>query len=278
MDDKKGLLGACLVLLGIVGLIPLFPAYFVPVPALVIILLVSIFGLSVTYSLRSVYSQANNGFIENNDPQAMALRRALVNRWRKLTGRPPILILPASKSQYMSLKEMVDVYVRRLVGKPPLPVSKIRYEERQLADHTNLVVSEIKEALSKSPISTEKKRHLTRQVCLVPLSITEAMWRLYRLRKLQDLPYDLKDFREVNEMENATLTLMHDSVSELMLMPLALMRLEIARADTHADRLIAEVREINKRLQEQCEAYVEVRSTSLHGSRSANAKAGQPYG
>src|SRR3974377_244037 len=118
MDDKKGLLGACLVLLGIVGLIPLFPAYFVPVPALVIILLVSIFGLSVTYSLRSVYSQANNGFIENNDPQAMALRRALVNRWRKLPGRPPILILPASKSQYMSLKEMVDVYVRRLVGKP----------------------------------------------------------------------------------------------------------------------------------------------------------------
>jgi hypothetical protein len=100
------------------------------------------------------------------------------------------------------------------------------------------------------------------------------MWRLYRLRKLQDLPYDLKDFREVNEMENATLTLMHDSVGELMLMPLALMRLEVARADTHADRLIAEVREINKRLQEQYEAYVDVRSASVQGTVAHGTKAG----
>jgi hypothetical protein len=270
MDDKKGLLGACLVLLGIVGFISLFPAYSVPVPALVIILPASIFGLLVTYSLHSVYSQANNGFIENNDPQAMALRRTMVNRWRKLTGKPPILILPASRSQYMSLKDMVDTYVRRLVGKPPLPASKISYEERQLADHANLVISEIKEALGKSPISTERKRDLMRQVRLFPLSITEAVWRLYRLRILQDLPYNPIDLKEVRDMENATLTLMHDSMGELMLMPLALMRLEVARADAHADRFIAEVSEINKRLREQYEAYGEVRSAAWHRqSRSA---------
>ncbi len=274
MDDKRGAIGVSFVLLGLVGFISLFQAYTVPVSVLAIFLSASVLGLFFTYALHSVYSQANNGFIENNDPQAMALRRAMVNRWRKLTGKPPILILPASRSQYMSLKDMVDTYVRRLIGKPPLPASKITYEELQLADHSNLVITEIKEALSKSPISPERKRNLMRQVRLVPLSITEAIWRLYRLRKLQDLPYHLEDFREVREMENATLTLMHDSISELMLMPLALMRLEIARADTHADRLIAEVREINKRLQEQCEAYVEVRSASLHGTAVHSTKAG----
>ena len=144
MDDKRGVLGIGLVLLGIVGLISLFLAYAVPVPALAIILLASMGGLLVTFSLHSVYSQANNGFIENNDPQTMALRRGMINRWRTMTGKPPILVLPASRSQYMSLKDMVDTTVRRLVGKPPLPVSTIRYEERQLADHANVVIFEIK--------------------------------------------------------------------------------------------------------------------------------------
>ena len=269
MDDKRGVIGAFFVLLGSVAFVSLFLGYPVQVPALAIVLLTSMFGLFVAYSFQSVYSRTSNGFIENNDPQAMALRRAMINRWRKLTGKSPILVLPASKSQYMALKDIVDIYVRRLVGKPPLPVSKIKYEERQLADHANLIVNEIKEALNKSPISTERKQSLLRQVHLVPLRITEAMWRLYRLRMLQDLPYTQKDLREVREMEYATLTLMHDSIGALMLMPLSLMRIEIARADTHADRLIAEIGEINKRLQEQCEAYVEVRSASFQGSRRA---------
>lgn len=269
MDDKRGVIGALFVLLGSVAFVSLFLVYPVQVPALAIVLLTSMFGLFVAYSFHSVYSRTSNGFIENNDPQAMALRMAMINRWRKLTGKSPILVLPASKSQYMALKDIVDIYVRRLVGKPPLPVSKIKYEERQLADHANLIVNEIKEALNKSPISTERKQSLLRQVHLVPLRITEAMWRLYRLRMLQDLPYTQKDLREVREMEYATLTLMHDSVGALMLMPLSLMRIEIARADTHADRLIAEIGEINKRLQEQCEAYVEVRSASFQGSRRA---------
>ena len=269
MDDKRGVIGAFFVLLGLVAFVSLFLVYPVQVPALAIVLLTSMFGLFVVHSFHSVYSRTSNGFIENNDPQAMALRMAMINRWRKLTGKSPILVLPASKSQYMALKDIVDIYVRRLVGKPPLPVSKIKYEERQLANHANLIVNEIKEALNKSPISTERKQSLLRQVHLVPLRITEAMWRLYRLRMLQDLPYTQKDLREVREMEYATLTLMHDSVGALMLMPLSLMRIEIARADTHADRLIAEIGEINKRLQEQCEAYVEVRSASFQGSRRA---------
>jgi hypothetical protein len=269
MDDKRGVIGAFFVLLGLVAFVSLFLVYPVQVPALAIVLLTSMFGLFVAHSFHSVYSRTSNGFIENNDPQAMALRMAMINRWRKLTGKSPILVLPASKSQYMALKDIVDIYVRRLVGKPPLPVSKIKYEERQLANHANLIVNEIKEALNKSPISTERKQSLLRQVHLVPLRITEAMWRLYRLRMLQDLPYTQKDLREVREMEYATLTLMHDSVGALMLMPLSLMRIEIARADTHADRLIAEIGEINKRLQEQCEAYVEVRSASFQGSRRA---------
>ncbi len=268
MDDKRGVIGALCVLLGVAGFIPLFQANSVQVPVLTIFL-ASILGLFVTYSLQRVYAQTNNGFIENNDPRTMALRRAVINRWRKLAGKPPILVLPASKGQYVTLKDSVDAFCRRLTGKPPLPASKIRYEERQLADHTHLVITEIDEALSKSPISTEKKRILMRQVRLVPMSITEAMWRLYRLRKLQDLPYAQKDLIEVREMENATLRLMHDSIGELMLMPLALMRLEVARADTKADRLIAEVSEINKRLREQSEAYVEVHSAAWHGSRSA---------
>src|SRR5512135_2152874 len=269
MDDKRGVIGAFFVLLGLVAFVSLFLVYPVQVPALAIVLLTSVFGLFVAYSFHRVYSRTSNGFIENNDPQAMALRRAMINRWRKLTGKSPILVLPASKSQYMALKDIVDIYVRRLVGKPPLPVSKINYEERQLANHANLIVNEIKEALNKSPIATERKQSLLRQVHLVPLRITEAMWRLYRLRMLQDLPYTQKDLREVREMEYATLTLMHDSIGALMLMPLSLMRIEIARADTHADRLIAEIGEINKRLQEQCEAYVEVRSASFQGSQRA---------
>jgi hypothetical protein len=194
----------------------------------------------------------------------------VTNSWRKLAGKPPILVLPASKGQYVTLKDMVDTYARRLIGRPPLPASKIQYAERRLADHSNIVIAEIKEALSKCPMSAERKRDLMRQVRLFPLSITEAMWRLYRLRMLQDLPYNPIDLKEVRDMENATLTLMHDSMGALMLMPLALMRLEVARADVHADRFIAEVSEINNRLRDQHEAYVEVQNASWRRqSRSA---------
>jgi hypothetical protein len=270
MNDKTGVTAAFFMLLGVVAFTALFQAYPGQVLALLMILLVSMLGFFVAYSLHSVYSHANNGFIENNDPKAMSFRRAVTNSWRKLAGKPPILVLPASKSQYVTLKDIVGTYARRLAGKPPLPASKIQYEERRLADHANLVITEIKEALSKSPISTERKQVLMRQVRLFPLSMTEAIWRLYRLRILQDLPYDPIDLKEVRDMENATLRLMHDSMGELMLMPLALMRLEVTRADAHADRFIAEVSEINKRLQEQCEAYVEVRSAAWqHQSRSA---------
>ncbi len=262
MDDKRGVIGAFCVMVGVVALIPLFQASSVQIPALMLVLLASVLGMFATFSLQSVYKQANNGFIENNDPRAMAFRRAVINRWRQLTGNPPILVLPASKSQYMTLRDAVDVYWRRLIGKPPLPTGKISFDERQMADHANVVIFEIKEALSKSPISSERKRILMRQVRLFPQSITEAMWRLYRLRNLQGLPYAPADLKEVKDMENSTLALMRNSIGELMLMPLNLMRIEVARADAHADRFIAEVREINERLRDQYEAHTEAREAS----------------
>ena len=195
----------------------------------------------VAYALSSVNSKAKNGFIEDDDPNAMRIRRSITNGIRKVSGKLPVLVLPKSK---------------------------IQSSERDLIRHMNVVITEIREALSRSPVSSEKKQILRREVSQVPANITDAMWRLYRLRRLQDLPYDQTSLNEMQAMESSTVALIRDSVAELMAMPVSLMQVETAREDSSADRRIMEVREINQRLREQHEAYDEVRRASLPGGRN----------
>jgi len=195
----------------------------------------------VAYAVNSVNSKAKNGFIEDDDPNTMRIRRSITNGIRRVSGKLPVLVLPKSK---------------------------IKSDERDLARHMNVVIVEIREALSKSPVSSEKKVVLRREMSQVPANITAAMWRLHRLRRLQDLPYDQTNLTEMQAIESSTLALIRASVEALMAMPVSLMQIETARADSSADRRIAEVREINQRLREQRDAYVEVRNTSLHESRN----------
>ena len=195
----------------------------------------------VAYAVNSVNSKAKNGFIEDDDPNAMRIRRSITNGIRSVSGKLPVLVLPRSK---------------------------IKSDERDLVRHMNVVIVEIREALSKSPDSSDKKVILRREVSQVPTNIIDAMWRLHRLRRLQDLPYDQTNLTEMQAIESSTLALIRDSVEALMAMPVSLMQIETARADSNADRRIAEVREINQRLREQHDAYVEVRNTSLHESRN----------
>jgi hypothetical protein len=195
----------------------------------------------VAYALSSVNSKAKNGFIEDDDPSTMRIRRSITNGIRKVSGKLPVLVLPKSK---------------------------IQSSERDLTRHLNVVITEIREALSRSPVSAEKKMILRREVSQVPANITDAMWRLYRLRRLQDLPYDQTSLNEMQAMDSSTVALIRDSVTELMAMPVSLMQVETAREDSSADRRILEVREINQRLREQREAYDEVRRASLPGGRN----------
>jgi hypothetical protein len=228
-----------IIIIGFLVVLTVCVIWLVQNPLILLGLVLCIAALSlagfVAYAVNSVNSKAKNGFIEDDNPNAMRIRRNITNGIRKVSGKLPVLVLPKSK---------------------------IKSDERDLARHMNVVIVEIREALNKSPVSSEKKVILRREVSQVPANITDAMWRLHRLRRLQDLPYDQTNLTEMQAMESSTLALIRDSVEALMAMPVSLMQIETARADSSADRRIMEVREINQRLREQREAYAEVRSAT----------------
>jgi len=234
MNDEWGaVLGCGLVLAAFVCILSQFPAL---VLVLGVVILLATVGAVVGYSLNGVTSKARNGFIKSDDPNTLATRRAVINGVRRIWRKPPILVVPKSK---------------------------IKPEEQELAERANRLIVEIQAALGKSPISAEKKTIFMRQVRAVPLSITEALWRLYRLRRLQELPYDKDNLQAVADLETKALATIQDSINVLMPMPLSLMRLEIVQADGSADRFIAELSEMNQRLRDQTDAYIELQGRSV---------------
>jgi len=232
-EELGAVLGCGLVLAAFVCVLSQFPGV---VLVLGVVILLATVGAAVGYALNGVTSKARNGFIKSDDPNTLATRRAVINRLRRIWRKPPILVVPKSK---------------------------IKREEQELAERANVLIVEIQAALEKSTISPEKKTILMRQVRAVPASITEALWRLYRLRKLQELPYDQNHLQEAADLEAKALATIQGSVDGLMAMPLSLMRLEMAQADGSADRFIAELSELNKRLRDQTDAYLEVHSKSV---------------
>lgn len=198
------------------------------------IILLAIAGWIVIKSIKSVNERATNNFIENETPTDLAV--TITNNAKRLWGAAPVYVLPKT----------------------------IPYDEHQLAERANLLVVEITEALTKSPISSRKKALLMRQARKVPVGIVESAWKLARLRRLQSLTDDQVVHAEAFDMESKRLQAMRDSVNLLASLPLSLMRLELAHDERYMDRIIEDLTENNRRLRDQTDAFAEVRAASLH--------------
>ncbi len=156
--------------------------------------------------------------------------------------------------------------IRRSKGIRPLRV--IPYiddayrSEIDLLERADRLAREVHEALRHSPVSAERKAAFERQAREVPDNVNRALWNLARLRRFSAAidprsDPDNQNRQAISDLENKTLAEMTQSVELLASLSVSLIRVELARGDQSADRLLADLDESNKRLADLSSAYTE---------------------
>ncbi len=133
----------------------------------------------------------------------------------------------------------------------------------EMTKRAYLLLEEVQDALEKCPVPAEKKALLKEQASQVPENVVRLAWKLERLSRIKALAQnDSSVQREATELEADLQAAAKDSLELLAMVPLSLMRLELSHSDTGIDRILAGLRESNRRMRDLAEAYDEVRMAS----------------
>jgi hypothetical protein len=159
--------------------------------------------------------------------------------------------------------------VRAALGKPTVwqvPKNGVTFEERQLVKQAARISAEIANALKTSPTQVAERSSILQQANEVPGNMVNALWRLDRLRRVSraiDLRTEegRRSRDEITAMENQMVAGMKQALDTLSTIPVGLMKVELARAERPAERLLSELSETNKQLRDVSAAYEEVRGT-----------------
>ena len=156
--------------------------------------------------------------------------------------------------------------VRRLMGKAPVllvPDSQINADERRVVKRAAKLAGEVTAALRQSPVPPDQRASLEQQAGEAPANIANALWRLARLRRIRKsadskTPQGRATMDEIKNLESELLAEMAHSLDVLAEVPLSLLKVELARTDRSAERLLANLSESNQKLQDLSAAYREM--------------------
>jgi len=167
-----------------------------------------------------------------------------------------------------------------LVGIIAVPVAIVRHlqphhppsrmAESQYADDARRLVREIKETLKTCPIAYEQKTELLRQVRDIPAGVVRALHRLQRLRRIRKIARRSADVAaavldDIARMERQIVDELRRTHETLLEVPVALMKVDVARGERNLDRIIAALSETNQRLNDLADSYGEVRAERSMG-------------
>lgn len=145
------------------------------------------------------------------------------------------------------------------------PLAKM--PEAQYAADANRLVNEIKDALKACPIPYEQKTALLRQVRVVPGNVNRALHKLHRLRRIKKIAKRAEDaanapdvLSDIAEIERGIINELRRTHETLLAVPVTLMKVDVARGGRNLDRIIAELSETNRRLNDLADSYGEVRA------------------
>ncbi len=167
-----------------------------------------------------------------------------------------------------SMYSIVFNPIRRSMGIRPLRVIPIldaaHRGEVEMLERADRLARDIKDALKHSPVSPTRRSSFERQAREAPDNLVRAMWKLARLRRIADSidpDFDRagQNRQTITELQDKLLAEMAHSVEILSAIPVSLMKIEIARGDAAADRLLADLNETNRRLQDMSASYAEIR-------------------
>ncbi|BCX03343.1 MAG: hypothetical protein KatS3mg053_1281 [Candidatus Roseilinea sp.] len=139
--------------------------------------------------------------------------------------------------------------------------------EAQYADDARRLVDEIKAALKTCPLPYEQKTALLRQVRDVPNNVTRALCKLNRLRRIAKIAKRSEEaahaagvLDDIKAMERCIVDELRRTHETLLTVPVVLMKVDVARGERNLDRIIAELSETNRRLNDLADSYGEVRA------------------
>ena len=140
----------------------------------------------------------------------------------------------------------------------PSGMSEAQYveDERRLAE-------EIRGVLASSAIPAGQRSELLRQLQRVPENISGALGKLQRLRRVKKIAQRSEGagavLQEIARLEAQILAELRRTHQTLLEMPVALMKLDLARGDRDFQRMVAALDEANRRLHDLAESYEELR-------------------
>lgn len=153
--------------------------------------------------------------------------------------------------------------VRRFQAERP----PAKMPEAQYAADANRLVDEIRDALKSCPIPYEQKTELLRQVRDVPANVNRAVSKLHRLRRIKKIAKRSEDvagaadvLSDIAAMERCIIGELRRTHETLLAVPVTLMKVDVARGERNLDRIIAELSETNRRLNDLADSYGEVRA------------------
>jgi len=136
--------------------------------------------------------------------------------------------------------------------------------EAQYAEDARRLVEEIRGALAGSAFSTAQRAELLRQLSRLPENVNRALHKLQRLRRVKRIAKRSEGagavLQDILQMEEQIIAELRSAHQTLLAMPVALMKLDLARGDRDFERMIASLDESNRRLHDLAESYEELRA------------------
>jgi hypothetical protein len=144
---------------------------------------------------------------------------------------------------------------------PKMPESQYATDARKLVD-------EIKETLKTSPLDSEQRAAVLRQVRDVPDNVAKAVLKLHRLRRLKKIAKRADDvdtgivLSDIKEMEQRIQTELRNTHETLLSVPVSLMKVDTARSDRNLDRIVTELSATNQRLNDIASTYDDMKANA----------------
>ncbi len=239
--NNKGELGCALLLLAVVvgGLIFVLvkaPWLLLAIPAAFVLIVIALVVLSDVFN--------DNVLVASDEQGGFTARRiALINRLRTALNKPPLLQTPRAR---------------------------VSYEERQMVKQASQLAVQILKALPSSPVPESERGPLRQQAVDVPGNMAQALWRLSNLRRVRNTldlrtPEGRANRDEADRLDQQMVAEMQRALATLSGTPVNLMKLEMAKAERPAQRLLADLNEANSQLRDLSSAYQE-----LHGTQGSS--------
>jgi hypothetical protein len=144
--------------------------------------------------------------------------------------------------------------------------------EAHYAKDARKLVQVINETLKTSPISSEQKSEVQKQMKDVTANLDRTLSKLERLRKVKKIAKRNEDatnstevLRDIKVMEQKIQEELLRTHEVLLSMPVMLMKVDAARGDRDLDRIIDNLSDTNHRLNDLATGYDDLRSNSSYG-------------